>query len=505
MEQEQDPAMQENATIRAIREEYRKAFVYVNKGLNTDELGQKEEARHYYKQGIDHLLKGVHIPSQGPECAGPQWDAVRQMQQKMRDTLQNVSARLSVLDENVQPNPMEVGASAEVPRLYPAIPVKKKPGRPPVPDSLKSPPSSKALSVEAPPAYTPEATDGHYTVSYGTYSGEFSSVGEDFYNKNMQPPPVQNFGVEADELILIPHGVQIFYVTPDGQVSAPSYPGYLRIVKFLDSDEARAQNHPPAFLQVCDWLYPLMCSQSPVLSCSSGVYMFPDVMSQVSGSYVGVVLSSELPAAVRELFEDLLKQMSDLRVQPAEASSDVINLRQTVRIQPEPEEGARAIPDWSEKVAHGILTGASWVSWGLVKGAEYTGKAIHAGASKLREHIQPEEKPVEVNPTVAKSLQVAKQATGGAVKVSQFLVESVCSIASCVGRELAPHVKKHGCKLVPDALKKDKDGKSTLDGALVVAASGVQGFSTIWLGLEGAAKCIAKNVSTETVQTVKHK
>lgn len=56
-----------------------------------------------------------------------------------------------------------------------------------------------------------------------------------------------------------------------------------------------------------------------------------------------------------------------------------------------------------------------------MKGAEYTGKAIHKGASKLREHIQPEEKPVEVNPTVAKGLHVAKQATGGAVKVSQFL------------------------------------------------------------------------------------
>lgn len=67
------------------------------------------------------------------------------------------------------------------------------------------------------------------------------------------------------------------------------------------------------------------------------------------------------------------------------------------------------------------LEGASWVSWGLMKGAEYTGKAIHKGASKLREHIQPEEKPLEVNPTVAKGLHVAKQATGGAVKVSQFL------------------------------------------------------------------------------------
>ena len=61
------------------------------------------------------------------------------------------------------------------------------------------------------------------------------------------------------------------------------------------------------------------------------------------------------------------------------------------------------------------------MSWGLVKGAEFTGKAIQKGASKLRERIQPEEKPVEVSPAVTKGLYIAKQATGGAAKVSQFL------------------------------------------------------------------------------------
>ncbi|XP_044298599.1 LOW QUALITY PROTEIN: spartin [Varanus komodoensis] len=560
MTEHPDSTMQADMNVKAIEEQYKKAFVYINKALNTDEVGQKEEARNYYKKGLDHLLRGINIPSQGSECTGPQWESARQMQQKMRETLQNVNARLSILDENAQPNPTAVSPPKRTPQLYPAIPPKEKPERPPVPISMVSPSqplaagggfgttsqgqvavvSPSSLPVEAPPAYTPEATDGHYTVSYGTDSGEFSSVGEDYYTKCTQPPPVQSLGVDADELILIPHGVQIFYVAPDGQVSAPSYPGYLRIVKFLDTEAAAAQNRPPAFLQVCDWLYPLMNNQSPVLSCNTGVYMFPDLMSQVSGSYVGVVLSSELPAADRELFEDLLKQLCDLRVQvpgsheriglssehsrsykelfedllkqrsdyrakPTEASSSVINLADTVPIQPMPEQRERELPEWSEKVAHGILTGASWVSWGLVKGAEYTGKAIQKGASKLREHIQPEEKPLEVNPTVAKGLHVTKQATVGAVKVSQFLVDGVCSIASCVGRELAPHVKKHGSKLVPESLKKDKDGKSTFDGALVVAASGVQGFSTIWQGLESAAKCIAKNVSKETVQTVKYK
>uniref|UniRef100_A0A6I8N970 Spartin n=1 Tax=Ornithorhynchus anatinus TaxID=9258 RepID=A0A6I8N970_ORNAN len=498
MEQVSSPETEDPENVKIIKEAYKKAFRFVNKGLNTDELGQKEEAKHYYKQGIEHLRRGSH------------GDSARQMQQKMQETLQNVSSRLGILEQSPSAPPGPSSDPQGLPKLYPVLP--PKPDRPPLPQSPISPPQSPEVNGnlpttsvgpvtplssdapcgpgEEPPAYTLQAADGHYTVSYGTDSGEVSSVGEDYYKHSAQPPPLESLGVDAEELILIPSGVQVFFVTPEGQVSAPSYPRYLRIVKFLDTTSEAARSRPPGFLQVCD---------------CTGVYMFPDTMSRVPGSYVGVVLSSELPTADRELFEDLLKQMSDLRIQALEAPSDGINLSETVLYQPEHDEKRPELPEWSEKMAHGILSGASWVSWGLVKGAEYTGKAIQKGASKLREHIRPEEKPLEVSPAVSKGLHMAKQATGGAVKVSQFLVEGVCSIASCVGRELAPHVKKHGSKLVPESLKKDKDGKSPLDGAMVVAASGVQGFSTVWQGLECAAKCIVKNVSEETVHTVKHK
>lgn len=43
--------------------------------------------------------------------------------------------------------------------------------------------------------------------------------------------------------------------------------------------------------------------------------MFPDMMAPAPGYYLGVVLSSELPVADRELFQDLLAQMTDFRVQ----------------------------------------------------------------------------------------------------------------------------------------------------------------------------------------------
>ncbi|XP_012320998.1 spartin [Aotus nancymaae] len=575
---EQEPQNGEPAEIKIIREAYKKAFLFVNKGLNTDELGQKEEAKNYYKQGIGHLLRGISVSSTEPEHTGPGWESARHMQQKMKETLQNVRTRLEILEKGLATSLQN--DLQEVPKLYPEFPPKDMGEKLSEPQSFSSAPQhaevngntssagavaapaslslpSQSCPAEAPPAYTPQAAEGHYTVSYGTDSGEFSSVGEEFYRNHTQPPPLETLGLDADELILIPNGVQIFFVNPAGEVSAPSYPGYLRIVRFLDNSLDTVLNRPPGFLQVCDWLYPLVPDRSPVLKCTAGAYMFPDTMLQAAGCFVGVVLSSELPEDDRELFEDLLRQMSDLRLQAnwnraeeenefqipgrsrpssdqlkeasgtdvkqldqgnkdvrhkgkrgkkaKDTSSEEVNLSHIVPCEPVAEEKPKELPEWSEKVAHNILSGASWVSWGLVKGAEFTGKAIQKGASKLRERIQPEEKPVEVSPAVTKGLYIAKQATGGAAKVSQFLVDGVCTVANCVGKELAPHVKKHGSKLVPESLKKDKDGKSPLDGAMVVAASSVQGFSTVWQGLECAAKCIVNNVSAETVQTVRHK
>ncbi|XP_049976191.1 spartin isoform X2 [Alexandromys fortis] len=528
---EREPGNGEPAEIKIIKEAYEKAFLFVNKGLSTDELGQKEEAKNYYKQGIGHLLRGISVAAAEPGRSGPAWESARQMQQKMKETLQNVRTRLEILEKGLATslrNDLQ-----DVPKLYPEFPPKDTCKKSPEPDSISSAPQpaevdgsvsgagatgaspgaapsagplpSPSCPAEAPPAYTPQAAEGHYTVSYGTDSGEISSVGEDFYRNHSQPPPLESLGLDADELILIPNGVQIFFVNPAGEVSAPSYPGYLRIVRFLDNSLDTVLNRPPGFLQVCDWLYPLVPDRSPVLKCTAGAYMFPDTMLQAAGCFVGVVLSSELPEEDRELFEDLLRQMSDLRLQTKDTPSEEVNLSQIVPCEPSSEEKSKELPEWSEKVAHNILSGASWVSWGLVKGAEFTGKAIQKGASKLRERIQPEEKPVEVSPAVTKGLYIAKQATGGAAKVSQFLVDGVCTVANCVGKELAPHVKKHGSKLLPESLKRDKDGKSTLDGAMVVAASSVQGFSTVWQGLECAAKCIVSNVSAETVQTVRYK
>ncbi|KAJ8412493.1 hypothetical protein AAFF_G00128290 [Aldrovandia affinis] len=516
--------------LQIIKEHYERALECLDRALTDDEAGDGATALELYRQGRQHLLRAMEVNSGRPECDGPAWDSARQMQQKMGETLGNITIRLAALETAPGPeiNPVR--------HLYPGLPAVDQQGaaaaptKGPLPEAAcgfmslpTSPTMQQGISGELPPAYTPQAADGHLTLSYGTEAGELSLVGNEFHSP---VPPLQSLsssqslGEEGQDLLFLPQGVQIFFVTPDGQVSAPSYPGYLRIVKLDNHHPDSAHNRPPAFLQVCDWVYPLT-PDSPVLLCNTGVFMFPDTMTAMPWSYVGVVLSSELPESDRLLFQDQLSQLTDLRLQAPEEAAGAENLSEKVPLGPPDEATAleavkeeegfevveveKLLPEWSERVAHGILTGASWLSWGLVKGAEYTEKAIHRGASKLREHITPEDTPAEVSPNVAKGLHVAKQATGGAVKVSQFLVDGVCTVAGHVGRELAPHVKKHGSKLIPESLKKDRDGRSTLDGAMVVAASGLQGLATMWTGLEMASKSIGKSVASETVTTVKHK
>lgn len=274
-EMEQEPQNGEPAEIKTIKEAYEKAFFFVNKGLTTDELGQKEEAKNHYKQGIGHLLRGISVSPRDPERAGSGWESARQMQQKMKETLQNVRTRLEILEKGLATSLRH--DLPDVPKLYPEFPPKDASsaekcgapfgsapaqgaavnGRNGSTSSARAPPAPAALRslaqghpAEAPPAYSPQAAEGHYTVSYGTESGEVSSVGEDFYRNHSQPPPLETLGLDADELILIPNGVQIFFVNPAGEVSAPSYPGYLRIVRFLDNSLDTALNRPPGFLQV---------------------------------------------------------------------------------------------------------------------------------------------------------------------------------------------------------------------------------------------------------------
>lgn len=269
----------DTARLQVIKDGYERAFECINKGLTVDEAGDKAQALELYKRGRQHLVRAISVPTQGEECVGSSWDSARQMKQKMQETLDNITTRLAILETTPDvESPPTQNTATDTPAegLYPALPLTQKPERP-APPKVPSAPgaaggksacsSSEGLPLsptrqpagpaEQPPAYSPQAADGHLSISYGTESGEMSLVGDEFYSRtsNSTPSP-QSMGEEGEELVYIPHGVQIFFVTPEGQVSAPSYPGYLRLVRFTSEHSDRTPNRPPAFLQVRVSLFP---------------------------------------------------------------------------------------------------------------------------------------------------------------------------------------------------------------------------------------------------------
>uniref|UniRef100_A0A3B5LRB8 MIT domain-containing protein n=1 Tax=Xiphophorus couchianus TaxID=32473 RepID=A0A3B5LRB8_9TELE len=498
--------MAEPAELLVIKDQYELAQQSMNHGSAAQEADNKSEALVYYKKSRLHLRQGLEVPTGGERHQGVVWDKARQLQQKMKEMLGTIDIRLSDLEKSTPGDTHLVingqPTNSSVLHLYPTIPDTThstspafiSPIFPAVPNTHTLPSADLETvdmdsSTDLPPAYTPKPMDGHRSLVYDPAGGSRWS---------REPP-------DGKDLLSIPSGVQLFFVEPNGQVSSLSSPGYLRIITTDNQQSDRNAGKPAGFLHVCDRLYPLS-ADTPVLLANSGIYMFPDYLAELPSSYVGLVLSSDLPTADCEI--------NNIGTEGAEG--EVINLtdkiplnplhEQTDQMVPEGEKTTFLLPGWSEKMAQGILSGATKLSQSFAKGAEATGNVIQKGAAKIRDRITPEETPTDVSPQVTKGLNATKQATGGAVRVSKFLVNGISTIAEHVAEKVAPHVKKHGAKLVPESLKKSQDGQaSNFDGAKFVATSSIRGLSTVWESLETGAKHVCKSVATETVTTVKYK
>jgi len=234
------------AEIRAIRESFAKALDCLNTGLQYDDTGNKEQALLQYRLGRRHLLGGLEVNTQGARCVGRDWDVARQTQLSMNETLSIITSRLGVLESTATP----------AQRLYPTLPVLQDPqplasntrthlsasgGAPARP---ASPMVGTTVPSELPPAYTPQPTDGHLSFSHG---GNRPFQAAQPQRQALAPVNLREVGME---ILFLPSGVQMFFVSAEGHVSAPSYPGYLRIIIYSSQNSDRSAGYAPAYLQV---------------------------------------------------------------------------------------------------------------------------------------------------------------------------------------------------------------------------------------------------------------
>ena len=90
----------------------------------------------------------------------------------------------------------------------------------------------------------------------------------------------------ATEIFKIPSGVQMYFITPEGYVSAPSYPSSLEVFRLHHPLSGVDDSGANAFLQVGDWTYPLMPGCSPALQTDWASYIFPDTTDGHEGRYI---------------------------------------------------------------------------------------------------------------------------------------------------------------------------------------------------------------------------
>lgn len=440
------------------------AYKHIEKGLSADESENFDEAVNQYRAGLQFLDKGLAIDCEKLKATEEKKDSAKLLQQKMTKTKLQIEYRLQSIE--VQRN---------VHSRHPTTP----------------------MDLNQPPSYEDVMSESGSSIS----DTAFQSLGDSI----MSDESSEVFDADATEIHNIPDGVQIFFITPEGYVSAPSYPSSLKIFKFISEPTARTGQRPPAFLQVNSWVYPLQPGASPALKATNGAYVFPDTTDR-PGSAVGLMLPDTMSSTDKDAFESVLSSMTMMQDQEVVAEC---------REPTAPPEEMEVIPSEGEtkedestsaKISKGIAVASSWITWGIEKGAEKAGHYIRVGSEKIKEKLKPEEKAKDIDPRVIQGVQYARRGTHTAVKVSSYVVKKLGEATMAVGREIAPHIKKHGEKLLPESVKgKSSDGKSKVDGVLDVAGAGLKGFSAVYLTLEAAAKALGRNITNETVTLVDYK
>ncbi|CAN7998544.1 unnamed protein product [Ixodes hexagonus] len=429
-----------------LRKNHDEAFLYVAQGLSYEEAGEHALAAEMYQKGLDRLDAALGARAELSDSEGPQWDEVRTLQRKMCHIRSEVEFRLEAI--------AEAGGN-------------------------------DALFADRPPSYD-EAVGA---------TGSQQGGSRTHYR-------------DAEVLLSIESGVQMFFVSADGNVTSPSTSTDLRVYRFASGPDARSDDGsgsrvPPAWLQAGTWIYPLVPNESPALRSAYGAYLFPDVDSSgeavvCAGATVGILLPSDLSPEMHSVFEALMEDLTAMKIQTIvlpgdtrrlEALSEPVRLRRDLR--------------FSQKISDGIVSGSEMLSKGLNKGAVLTSEALRMGAVRLKQYLQPPSAPVPIDPRVKQGMELLRNVTGSVRGVSEIVVNKVGSLAVALGQHVAKNVACEGSIATTSGAV--AGGGGTMNDVLVIASGGMRGFSTLYMGLENAAKTLASSLANETVQIVGHK
>ncbi|XP_046666035.1 protein spartin isoform X2 [Homalodisca vitripennis] len=502
------------ATFNELKLYHDKAYKKIDEALKFDEEGQKNKALAAYDEGLMLIDKALAVNIECPSNPDFSWEKACSMVDKLRKTRKEILSRI---------------ADTQVQR----------------PAELRPPERPEDLALEPPPSYEEAMATSPVNRSPAPVSSPrtYTELGQ----------ALQELKVEADmqsvQVIFHVEDVRVYFISPDGTVSAPSQPNQLRILQLEDGRDASL---PKFFLQVGDWFYPLVPDVSPCFRSDYGAFILPDLRSDVEGAAVGLILPPESDISLYNFLEDVLHGVVS---QPPAVPPRIRGRRD----------------NFSTSISKGIVSGAHYLSTGLIKGAEAASQYMTATTPKIISRIQPEE-PRPVPPTLRTGAKVARSVTHTAVNVTGY-VESpekpvkhsrrhkhslskltrefnkklalraetpssvegeempgerprgrrrhgrhrqhatfvlgksgkVGSATMALGRYLAPHIQRGGTALLSKAGVGEQTAAEGVGGVLTVAAGAVEGFGTIYTGLEQSAGILGTSLTNNTVQIVQHK
>ena len=192
---------------------------------------------------------------------------------------------------------------------------------------------------------------------------------------------------------------------------------------------------------------------------------------------------------------------SDSQKQPKAAEAEKSKAKE------EGDEGAQQSSLTAENVAQSVISGAQYLTKGISATADYASKYLNVGGEKLKTQLKPNEEAVKVDPNVQSLVRNVRYGTHVTVRVSSFVLNKLGSLAKYTAKTVAPHIKQGSTSLLAKTgMVGDKTAASSyVDGFCTVAGSSVEGFAMVYDSLEDAAKCLAKNVTEQTVTVVDHK
>lgn len=458
-------------TFNEIKEKHDESYRTIEKAIRNEEEEMQEIALINYKLGITLIDEALSIPVEIPEIIDETWKNACQMIHKMKQTRAEVLQRIGTLTNNIEP--LEIVS-------YTSKTVAKENCRPRTYHEL-----ARALS--------------EMKLDDSTSTNKL-------------------------ELLFSCDGVRLYHIEGNGKVTTTSEKSLLRIVTIAEDEEK--QLDATMFLQIIcstdaiiienvenfenseepnepststssfsldsfdhsdgSWIYPLVPGVSPCYRTDYGAFILPDLQSDKPGAAIGIVIPNGPDEVVLAILESILHGV----VQQSEDSHS---------------RPARSV---STALSENMVKGAFYVSKGLIRGAEKAGEFMCYSTpiiiSKLSKVSPETERPISAN--VKYGIEVAKNVTGKAVNVTGYIAGKVGTATMALGQFLAPHIQKQGSRLLSHGLGiSQEDAADRMNGVLTIAAGAVEGFGTVYAGLEKSASILGTNLSNNSVKVIEHK